>query len=53
LSQGEYLQGGVATRAEEDAECNQERKDEFGHELTVVTWHNAGSAGHVDVLSGH
>jgi hypothetical protein len=41
VSQGKYLQGGVATRTEEDSDCDQERKDEFGHELTVVTWRNA------------
>jgi hypothetical protein len=29
------------TRAEEDSECDQERKDEFGHKLTVVTRRNA------------
>ena len=28
--------------ADEDSECDQQRKDEFGHELTVVTWRNAG-----------
>jgi hypothetical protein len=35
-------------RAEENSECTQESDDEFGHELTVVTWRNAGSAGHVE-----
>jgi hypothetical protein len=48
-----YLQGGVATRAEEDLECNQEHKDKFGHELTVVTWRDAGSPDSSNVLSSH
>jgi hypothetical protein len=45
LSQGEDFQGGVAPTAEEDSDGGQDRENEFGHELTLVTWRDVARAG--------
>ncbi len=44
LSQGEDFEGGITSTTEEDTNRSQESKDEFEHELTVVTWRNVASA---------
>ena len=44
LPQGEDLQGSVMPTAKEDSNSGQKSKNEFEHELTLVTWRNVASA---------
>lgn len=43
LPQGEDFEGDVAAILEEDPDGGEDGEDEFGHELTVVTWRNVAS----------
>ena len=45
LSEGEDFEGRVASTAEEDAHHGEDRKNEFRHQLTLVTWRNVARAG--------
>jgi hypothetical protein len=40
LPEGEDFEGRFAPTPEEDADHGQDGEDEFGHELTLVTWRN-------------
>ena len=40
LSEGKNFEGSITSTPEEDADGGQDCEDEFGHELTVVTWRN-------------
>ena len=40
LSEGEDLEGGLASTADEDAHSSQDRKGELEHEATLITWRN-------------
>jgi hypothetical protein len=53
LAQSGDFEGGLASCTDENPECNQRGEEELAHELTVVTWRNAGSLARSEVFSTH
>lgn len=53
LSERENFKGGVAATAEKHADCGQDCEDEFGHELTGVTWRNVVPSDRSGTLASH
>jgi len=45
LSEGQNFESGITSTAEKHSDADNEREDEFEHELTLVTRRNAASLG--------
>lgn len=45
LSEGQNFEGGITSTAEKHSDADNERGDEFQHELTLVTSRNVASSG--------